>query len=25
MGLSTWMGVPRLDGDADQVVLRPVG
>jgi type VI secretion system protein ImpH len=25
MGLSTWMGTPRLDGDADQVVLRPVG
>ncbi len=25
MGLSTWMGAPRIDGDADQVVLRPVG
>ncbi|HEX5951679.1 MAG TPA: type VI secretion system baseplate subunit TssG, partial [Rhodanobacteraceae bacterium] len=25
MGLSTWMGTPRMDGDADQVVLRPAG
>ena len=25
MGLSTWMGQPRRDGDADDVVLRPVG
>ncbi len=25
MGLSTWMGQPRQDVDADQVVLKPVG
>lgn len=25
MGLSTWMGEPRRDADADQVVLQPVG
>lgn len=25
MGLSTWMGAPRTDVDADQVILRPVG
>ncbi|HET7562725.1 MAG TPA: type VI secretion system baseplate subunit TssG [Rhodanobacteraceae bacterium] len=25
MGLSTWMGAPRRDADADQVVLRPAG
>lgn len=25
MGLTTWMGRPQLEGDADQVVLKPVG
>lgn len=25
MGLSTWMGQPQRDGDADDVVLKPVG
>lgn len=25
MGLSTWIGTPRRDADADQVVLRPAG
>lgn len=25
MGLSTWMGAPRRDADADNVVLRPAG
>ncbi|HWU77692.1 MAG TPA: type VI secretion system baseplate subunit TssG [Rhodanobacter sp.] len=25
MGLSTWMGQPRLDADVDHVVLKPVG
>lgn len=25
MGLTTWMGQPQQDGDADDVVLKPVG
>jgi type VI secretion system protein ImpH len=25
MGLSTWMGQPQRDGDADDVVLKPAG
>src|SRR6185312_9194668 len=25
MGLSTWMGAPRRDADADHVILQPVG
>ena len=25
MGLTTWMGQPGHQGDADNVVLRPVG
>lgn len=25
MGLTTWMGKPRQDGDVDDVVLKPVG
>ena len=25
LGLSAWMGTPRRDADADQVLLQPVG